>query len=202
MPISPRSRRCLKNPWIWILCVANIFEYVIRIGIDNWAPLYVTEALHFDAADAVNTIFYFEIGALVASLLWGYVSDLLKGRRALVAMVCMVLIVFVVGFYKNVTSVGMVNISLWGLGALIFGPQLLIGVLLVGFVPKRAVSVANGMAGTFTYLFGDSMAGGWRPSPTPKQTAWRSSAIYCTVGRRSSPSSTLHWAPAYSSWPS
>ncbi|PPJ85315.1 hexose phosphate transporter, partial [Staphylococcus aureus] len=76
------------------------------------------------------------IGALVASLMWGYISDLLKGRRALVAIMCMFLIVFVVMFYKNATSVGMVNASLFGLGALIFGPQLLIGVSLVGFVPK------------------------------------------------------------------
>ena len=148
----------LRNPWIWILCVANVFVYIVRIGIDNWAPLYVTEHLHFDAGDAVNTIFYFEIGALVASLLWGYISDLLKGRRALVAVGCMVLIIFAVGLYKNATSVTMVNVSLFLLGALIFGPQLLIGVSLVGFVPKRAISVANGMTGTFAYLFGDSMA--------------------------------------------
>ncbi|RKQ35102.1 hexose-6-phosphate:phosphate antiporter [Kocuria tytonis] len=148
----------LRNPWIWILCVANVFVYIVRIGIDNWAPLYVTEQLHFDAGDAVNTIFYFEIGALIASLLWGYISDLLKGRRAVVALGCMVLIIFAVGMYKNATSVPMVNIALFLLGALIFGPQLLIGVSLVGFVPKRAISVANGMTGTFAYLFGDSMA--------------------------------------------
>lgn len=148
----------LRNPWIWILCVANVFVYIVRIGIDNWAPLYVTEQLHFDAGDAVNTIFYFEIGALIASLLWGYISDLLKGRRAVVALGCMVLIIFAVGLYKNATSVTMVNVALFLLGALIFGPQLLIGVSLVGFVPKRAISVANGMTGTFAYLFGDSMA--------------------------------------------
>lgn len=148
----------LTNPWIWILCISNIFVYIVRIGIDNWAPLYVTEALQFDKGDAVNTIFYFEIGALVASLLWGYVSDLLKGRRALVSVFCLILIFFAVGFYKNATSVAMVNVSLFCLGALIFGPQLLIGVSLVGFVPKRAVSVANGLSGTFAYLFGDSMA--------------------------------------------
>lgn len=148
----------LRNPWIWTLCVANVFVYIVRIGIDNWAPLYVTEELHFDAGDAVNTIFYFEVGALVASLLWGYVSDLLKGRRAVVAMGCMILIIFAVGLYKNATSVPMVNVALFLLGALIFGPQLLIGVSLVGFVPKRAISVANGMTGTFAYLFGDSMA--------------------------------------------
>ncbi|EZS14733.1 TPA: hexose-6-phosphate:phosphate antiporter, partial [Staphylococcus aureus] len=113
---------------------------------------------HFSKGDAVNTIFYFEIGALVASLLWGYVSDLLKGRRAIVAIGCMFMITFVVLFYTNATSVMMVNISLFALGALIFGPQLLIGVSLTGFVPKNAISVANGMTGSFAYLFGDSMA--------------------------------------------
>ncbi len=148
----------LKNPWLWTLCIANVFVYIVRIGIDNWAPLYVTEELHFDKGDAVNTIFYFEIGALVASLLWGYVSDLLKGRRAIVAIGCLFMIYFAVMLYRNASSVTMVNLSLFILGALIFGPQLLIGVSLVGFVPKRAISVANGMTGTFGYLFGDSMA--------------------------------------------
>ncbi|ALP33333.1 hexose-6-phosphate:phosphate antiporter [Corynebacterium pseudotuberculosis] len=148
----------LKNPWLWTLCIANVFVYIVRIGIDNWAPLYVTEESHFSKGDAVNTIFYFEIGALVASLLWGYVSDLLKGRRAVVSIGCLFMVYFAVMLYRNASSVMMVNIALLILGALIFGPQLLIGVSLVGFVPKRAVSVANGMTGTFGYLFGDSMA--------------------------------------------
>lgn len=148
----------LKNPVIWILCISNVFVYIVRIGIDNWAPLYVSEHLGFGQSDAINTIFYFEIGALVASLLWGYVSDLLKGRRAVVAVGCMFIITFVVILYTNATSVAMVNIALFALGALIFGPQLLIGVSLTGFVPKRAISVANGMTGSFAYLFGDSMA--------------------------------------------
>ncbi|NJH85715.1 hexose-6-phosphate:phosphate antiporter [Staphylococcus agnetis] len=152
------KRYILKNPVIWILCISNVFVYIVRIGIDNWAPLYVSEHLGFNKSDAINTIFYFEIGALVASLLWGYVSDILKGRRAIVAIGCMFLITFVVLFYTNATSVLMVNISLFALGALIFGPQLLIGVSLTGFVPKRAISVANGITGSFAYLFGDSMA--------------------------------------------
>jgi OPA family hexose phosphate transport protein UhpT-like MFS transporter len=152
------NKYILKNPVIWILCIANVFVYIVRIGIDNWAPLYVTEQLHFNEGDAVNTIFYFEIGALVASLLWGYVSDLLKGRRAIVAVGCMFLITFAVLLYTNATSVLMVNIALFLLGALIFGPQLLIGVALTNFVPKNAISVANGMTGLFAYLFGDSMA--------------------------------------------
>lgn len=148
----------LRNPWIWVLCVANVFVYIVRIGIDNWAPLYVTEQLHFGMGDAVNTIFYFEIGALLGSLTWGYVSDLLKGRRAIVAVLCLVLTAFAVLGYRYATSVTMVNVSLFALGALIFGPQLLIGVSLAGFSPKKAIAVANGLSGTFGYLFGDSTA--------------------------------------------
>lgn len=148
----------LRNPWIWLLCIANVFVYIVRIGIDNWAPLYVTEHLGFDRMDAVNTIFYFEVGAILASLSWGYISDLLNGRRAAVAVACMIAIIFVVMMYRYATSVMMVNTSLFLLGALIFGPQLLIGVSLVGFVPKKGISVANGMTGTFGYLFGDSLA--------------------------------------------
>ena len=148
----------LTNPWIWVLCVANVFVYIVRIGIDNWAPLYVTEQLHFAMGDAVNTIFYFEMGALFGSLTWGYVSDLLKGRRAIVAAFCLILTGFAVFGYRYATSVAMVNTSLFALGALIFGPQLLIGVSLVGFAPKKSIAVANGLSGTFGYLFGDSTA--------------------------------------------
>ncbi|EIT84813.1 sugar phosphate antiporter [Fictibacillus macauensis ZFHKF-1] len=148
----------LKNPWIWLLCISNVFVYVVRIGIDNWAPLYVSEHLHFSAESAVNTIFYFEIGALFGSLCWGLLSDFLKGRRALVSVLCLVLTAVAVLGYRYGTSELMIYVSLFALGALIFGPQLLIGVSIVGFAPKKATTVTNGMAGTFGYLFGDSMA--------------------------------------------
>ena len=148
----------LKNPWIWILCVSYVFVYIVRIGVDNWAPLYVTEQLHFGMNDAVNTIFYFETGALFGSFTWGYVSDLLKGRRALVAVFCLVLTGFAVLGYRYATNITMINCSLFALGVLIFGPQLLIPVSIIGFVPKKAVAVANGLSGTFAYLFGDSTA--------------------------------------------
>lgn len=152
------ARYVLRNPWIWMLCIANIFTYIIRIGIDNWAPVYVTEELDFTIDQAVQTIFYFEIGALIASLMWGWISDLVGGRRALVGGACLIVIIFAIGWYQTATTVSSVNLSLFVLGALVFGPQLLIGVSLVGFVPKKAVSVTNGLTGTFGYLFGDSLA--------------------------------------------
>lgn len=148
----------ISNPWIWTLCIANVFVYIVRIGIDNWAPLYVTEHLHFSTESAVNTIFFFEIGALCGSMIWGYVSDLLKGRRALVAAICLLLTAVAVLGYRYGTSEVMIYASLFALGALIYGPQLLIGVSVISFAPKQATTVTNGMVGTFGYLFGDSIA--------------------------------------------
>ncbi|ENX8006576.1 MFS transporter [Salmonella enterica] len=48
--------------------------------------------------------------------------------------------------------------SIIALGFLVFGPQLLIGVAAVGFVPKKAIGAADGIKGTFAYLIGDSFA--------------------------------------------
>lgn len=148
----------LINKWIWLLSIANVFVYIVRIGIDNWAPLYTKEIFNFTPEQQVNTIFYFEMGALGASLIWGWVSDFSGGRRALLGMCCLFLTVVAILGYRYGSSALMINTSIFIIGILIFGPQLLIGVSVVSFVPKKAAAVANGITGTFGYLFGDSIA--------------------------------------------
>ncbi len=95
------------------------------------------EHLHFSKGDAVNTIFYFEIGALVASFIMGLRIRLIKRSSCNCSYWLYVYDYICCLFYTNATSVMMVNISLFALGALIFGPQLLIGVSLTGFVPEK-----------------------------------------------------------------
>lgn len=148
----------VKNPWVWLLCLANIFVYVIRIGIDNWASLYTKEMFGFTPEQQVRTLFYFEMGAFVASLTLGYISDLMGGRRALVALISLLLMTFAIFGYRYGNTPTQIYLALFCMGLLIFGPQLLIGISVVGFVPKQAVTVANGVTGTFGYLLGDSVA--------------------------------------------
>lgn len=148
----------LKNPWVWVLCFANLFVYVLRIGIDNWAPLYVTEKLGFTPQNAVNTIIYLEVGGFIGNMLWGYVSDILKGRRGLVATICLLLVPFPLVAYRYATSLLMINMSLLFFGIFIFGPVVLIGISVMAFAPKEAATVTNALPGTFGYIFGDSMA--------------------------------------------
>ncbi|EKO3639275.1 hexose-6-phosphate:phosphate antiporter [Vibrio metschnikovii] len=148
----------LKNKVIWLLCFANIFLYVVRIGIDQWSTVYAFQELGLSKEVAISGFTMFEVGALVGTLMWGYLSDLANGRRALVACVSLALIIMTLEFYQHATSELMYLSSLFALGFLVFGPQLLIGVAAVGFVPKKAISVADGVKGTFAYLIGDSFA--------------------------------------------
>ncbi|WP_263081904.1 hexose-6-phosphate:phosphate antiporter [Endozoicomonas sp. Mp262] len=183
----------LKNKVIWLLCFANIFLYIVRIGIDQWSTVYAYQELGLPKDVAIQGFTMFEVGALVGTLMWGYLSDLANGRRALVACVSLILIIFTLGLYQHASSEYMYLASLFALGFLVFGPQLLIGVAAVGFVPKKAISVADGIKGTFAYLIGDSFAKlglGMIADGTPVfgMTGWKgtfaaldTSAIVCVV---------------------
>ena len=141
----------LKNKVIWLLCFSNIFLYVVRIGIDQWSTVYAFRELKLSKEVAIQGFTLFEVGALVGTLLWGWLSDLANGRRALVACVALALIIATLGTSNPFTRVP-VRARLP-----VFGPQLLIGVAAVGFVPK-AIGAADGIKGTFAYLIGDSFA--------------------------------------------
>ncbi|WP_262407832.1 hexose-6-phosphate:phosphate antiporter [Psittacicella hinzii] len=148
----------LFNKVIWLLCIANIFLYIVRIGIDQWSPVYAREELGFSREVAIHGFTVFEAGALIGTLLWGLFSDFVKGRRCALAVVALIIIIFTLSYYQYANSVAMLYTALFVLGFCVFGPQLLIGVSAVGFVPKRAVAVADGIKGTFAYLVGDSFA--------------------------------------------
>ncbi|BDY99711.1 hypothetical protein MUTS16_07850 [Escherichia coli] len=131
----------LKNKVIWLLCFANIFLYVVRIGIDQWSTVYAFQELKLSKAVAIQGFTLFEAGALVGTLLWGWLSDLANGRRGLVACIALALIIATLGVYQHASNQYIYLASLFALGFLVFGPQLLIGVAAVGFVPKKRLAL-------------------------------------------------------------
>ena len=156
-PMEVLKKFVFNNKFVWILCVANIFVYIIRIGLDQWITVYLP-SLGFTKGDAAWGFTIFELCAILGTFIWGALSDLLKGRRALVSIMCFIPLAIVIYFYSQATSLVVLYICLGLMGCLIFGPQLLIGVAIVDFVPKRAIATANGLTGTFGYLGGDLLA--------------------------------------------
>lgn len=125
----------LKNKVIWLLCFSNIFLYVVRIGIDQWSTVYAFRELKLSKEVAIQGFTLFEVGALVGTLLWGWLSD--GERSSCAGSLCGA---GVNHRHPRRLPARQQPVCLSGLAVrarfLVFGPQLLIGVAAVGFVPK------------------------------------------------------------------
>lgn len=150
-----------NNRMLWYIAIANAFVYLVRNGIVNWAPTFLGEAKGYSQTQAAWASSVYELAAIPGTILCGVLSDrVFKGRRAPVTIIYMALtLVFVLIYWKNPPGNQLLqNISLWGIGFLIYGPVMLIGVQALDLVPKKAAGTAAGLTGLFGYFIGDLMA--------------------------------------------
>jgi OPA family glycerol-3-phosphate transporter-like MFS transporter len=150
-----------NNKPLWIIAVANIFIYIVRYGVLNWAPTYLTAAKACPAGTSRWLFFVYEAAGIPGTLLAGWLSDrVFGGRRGPVSCIFMVLVTaFVWIYWKNPAGHFMVDAAaLFAIGFLIYGPIMLIGVSAVDLVPKKAAGTAAGFTGFFGYVFGAVVA--------------------------------------------
>lgn len=146
-----------NNRLLWYIAFANVFVYLIRKGIQDWSPTYLTEVKHFTTDQTSWSYSYFEIAGIPGTLLCGWISDkVFKGRRAPATIIYMLaILVFVLIYWKSpVGNVWVANLSLIAIGFLIYGPVMLIGVQALDLVPKKAAGTAAGLTGLFGYMGG------------------------------------------------
>ncbi len=145
----------LRNRFVWTVAVANIFVYIVRIGIRDWAPTFLVETRGSTIAGAGLKTAGFEIAGMLGAIGAGFISDkVFKGRRGPFAAISMFLL-------------GAVVIALWHIppnhpyldaillisaGILVYGPQLLVPVAAADFASKKAASTAAGLTGWFGYI--------------------------------------------------
>lgn len=147
----------LKNKLLWLIAFANAFIYLVRYGVLDWAPLYLTEVKDSSAVGGNIGYFWYEFAGIAGTLICGWMSDrLFKGRRAPAIIIYMVLVMIAVFVYwQNPPGNPLVdNIALFATGFLIYGPVMLIGVQALDLVPKKAAGTAAGLTGLFGYLGG------------------------------------------------
>lgn len=151
----------LVNKMIWYIAMANAFVYLVRYGVQDWAPTYLKEVKMFTTEQTAWAYSWFELAGIPGTLLCGLLSDkVFKGRRAPAIIIYMVLVaVAVVVYWKNPAGNPLVdNIALTAIGFLIYGPVMLIGVQALDLVPKKAAGTAAGLTGLFGYLIGSVLA--------------------------------------------
>ncbi len=146
-----------KNKLLWFIAFANVFVYLVRYGVLDWAPTYLKEVKHFSFKESGWAYSFYEWAGIPGTILAGYVSDKwFKGKRAPVSIIYMILVLIsVIIYWKNPVGNPLVdNLALIAIGFLIYGPVMLIGVQALDLVPKNAAGTAAGFTGLFGYLGG------------------------------------------------
>lgn len=147
----------LNNKLLWAIAFANVFVYLIRYGVLDWAPTYLKEAKHFSVDKSSWAYFLYEWAGIPGTLLCGWVSDkVFNGRRAPAGILFMALVfVAVLVYWLNPAGHPAIDMaSLVAVGFLIYGPVMLIGLHALELAPKKAAGTAAGFTGLFGYLGG------------------------------------------------
>lgn len=147
----------LPNKLLWYIAFANVFVYLLRYGILDWAPTYLKEVKHFTVNKSSWAYFLYEWAGIPGTLICGWASDkLFKGNRAMTGIVFMILVTIATFVYwKNPAGNPTIDmIALVTIGFLIYGPVMLVGLYALELVPKKAAGTAAGLTGLFGYLLG------------------------------------------------
>lgn len=166
MPVYDLMKIIFYNRLMWYVCLANMFVYVVRVGIIYWAPLFLHQLKNVSISEAGWQVASYEILGLVGGIGAGWMSDkLFQGRRGPVGSVFMLgLATTLILFWQLPKEYDVLSLMIISLaGFFVSGPQVLIGIATADFTNKQAVGTANGLAGLFGYL-GAALAGvcvGW-----------------------------------------
>lgn len=151
----------LNNKLLWLIAAANAFVYLIRYGVLDWAPLYLSQVKDFTVDKSSWAYFIYEWAGIPGTLLCGWMSDKwFRGHRAPAAILYMILVlVAVIIYWLNPAGNPSIDIAaLMAIGFLIYGPVMLIGLYALELVPKKAAGTAAGLTGLFGYLGGAVVA--------------------------------------------
>lgn len=146
----------LTNKVVWAITLTSMSLYLVRYGIMSWIPSYLVESNTTNFAKWLVGIF--ELAAVPGVIIMGAISDALKGRRAIVCILCVIGLFICLTTYFFSTSHILIVSVLFIMGTLIYAPLTLVGLMVNEAVPKFAVGSSTGFMGFFQYIFGETLA--------------------------------------------
>jgi len=143
-----------KNKYVWTLSIANVFVYVLRMGVLDWGPKFLTEDRGMNIKSASWSIALFELMAIAGTILAGWACDrLFKGKAHQVCLFSMLMSVICLAIFALISLPVGISIAVLALaGFFIYGPQALIGIGAANHATKEASATANGLTGICGYV--------------------------------------------------
>ena len=143
-----------KNKFLWLFAIANLFVYIVRYSMLDWGPTYLREVKNASLEGGGIAVLILEFGGIPSTLLMGWISDKLQGRRGMVSLLCMIPILFAFAIiYINPPGNLWIDYSMLAVvGFFIYPPVMLLGVAALDLTSKKAVGTAAGFVGLFGYI--------------------------------------------------
>ena len=144
----------LKNKVLWLFAIANLFVYIVRYSMLDWGPTYLREVKNATLEGGGLAILIIEFGGIPSTLLMGWLSDKLGGRRGMVSLLCMIpILAAFTGIYLNPPGNLWFDLTMLAIvGFFIYPPVMLLGVAGLDLTSKKAVGTAAGFIGLFGYI--------------------------------------------------
>lgn len=142
----------LLNRFVWLLAIANFFAYVSRYSMLDWGPMYLREMKGATLTGGGIAVMITEFGGIPSTILLGWVSDRLGGRRGMVATLCMIPIIG--AFITMLLTRGMLWLDMTMLGLIgffIYPVINLIVILSLDLTSKKAIGTVAGFIGMVGY---------------------------------------------------
>lgn len=158
------KKHVFGNPFIWCLCTAYIFVYLIRFGTLDWATIFMYDVRGIDKVQVAFMWAFMPLFGMPGGIVAGYLADKFFGGRCTpINLIYLVLLALSIGGFYMVAGMDHFYLTCFFLGAIGFfidGPQNLVGGVQVSRItPKESVSAACGFAGIFGYV-GAALSGG------------------------------------------
>ena len=150
-----RLRLVFCNRVIWLVAIANFFVYIVRFGFLDWGPTFLKDCKGIPVTKGGLMIIGFELAAVVGTLFVGWITDkLFGGRGARTCAFCMLfasLCAFGFWMLPHGAPTWASTALLMGAGFFIYGPQSLIGAIVMNQATREAASIATGFTGMTGY---------------------------------------------------
>lgn len=151
----------LTNKNLWALAIANLFVYLTRYAVIDWLPIYLVQERGYSEQKAGVCYSLYELAGIGGTFVCGWMSDhVFDGRRAPAGILFLAIVACTLTVYWSLPNeyTTLIDICLFALGFLIYGPVMLIGLHAIDIVPKHVAGTAAGFTGLFGYVGGATCA--------------------------------------------
>jgi len=151
------KKHVFTNPFIWSLCIAYIFVYLVRFGTLDWATKFMYDERGIEKVRVAFMWSIMPLFGMPGGIVAGRIADkYFNGRCTPINIIYLIFLAFsILGFYyyASMENFYLTCFLLAAIGFFVDGPQNLIGGVQVSRVTvPEAVSGATGFSGMFGYV--------------------------------------------------